>query len=97
MNFKVPSIFKNKYFLVAFAAIAWLVFLDDNNFFYQLQLRKQLRELKQEKNYYLNEISSDSLTIKELKGNPDALEKFAREQYLMKKEGESIFLIIEED
>ncbi len=97
MNFKIPSILKNKYFLVAFAAIVWLVFLDDNNFFYQLRLRKQLRELKKEKTYYQNEITKDSLSIKDLKENPYALEKFAREKYLMKKEGEDVFLIDEED
>jgi len=29
----------------------------------------------------------------ELKENPEALEKFAREQYYLKKEGEDIFIV----
>jgi len=97
MNFKIPSVFKNKYFLVAFVTLIWIVFIDNNNLLYQLKLRKQLRELKREKFYYQDEIYRDSLAIKELKENPEALERFAREEYLMKKEGEDIFLIIEED
>ena len=31
-----------------------------------------------------------------MKNNPEALEKYAREKYLMKKEGEDIYLV-EED
>ncbi len=97
MNFNVPSIFKNKYFLVGLSVLVWFLFLDDNNFFYQLRLRKELRELKREKVYYQNEINNDSITIKDLRENPEALEKFAREKYLMKKEGEDVFLIEEKD
>ena len=34
--------------------------------------------------------------MNELKTNPDNLEKFAREKYLMKKDNEDIFVIVEE-
>ncbi|MFM8949241.1 MAG: septum formation initiator family protein [Bacteroidota bacterium] len=32
----------------------------------------------------------------QLKSDPDKLEKYAREKYLMKKQDEDIFLIVEE-
>ena len=35
--------------------------------------------------------------MKNLKTNNENLEKFAREQYLMKKDNEDIFIIVEED
>jgi len=97
MNFKIPSIFKNKYFVVAVAALVWVLFFENNNLLFQLEIRRQLRKLEREKAYYQQEILQDSLAIRELKENPEALERFAREEYLMKKDGEDIFLIIEED
>ena len=42
-------------------------------------------------------IKKDKNRIHELKTNRDNLEKFAREQYLMKKKNEDIFIIIEEE
>jgi len=87
---------KNK-FIIAFAvAVVWLAFFDKNNLIQQWRLRKQLIELRRDKNYYNEEITRDSTAIRELKENPEALERYARENYLMKKEGEDIFIIVED-
>ena len=42
--------------------------------------------------YYEGEIAKDKQLISNLK-NPDSLEKFAREEYKMKKQNEDIFLV----
>lgn len=96
MNLNIPPILKNKYVIVSLAAIVWLTFFDNNNFFEQRKLRKQLRQLHRDKAYYQREIQKDSTTIMELKNNPEALEKYAREKYLMKKDGEDVFIVKEE-
>lgn len=43
----------------------------------------------------LNKYKSDSIRLNQLKNSDDALEKVAREKYLMKQEDETIFLIKE--
>ena len=35
--------------------------------------------------------------VEELESNPESLEKFAREKYLMKKDNEELFVIVEEE
>ena len=49
--------------------------------------------MNNEKEYYMNEILETNQSIVELTTNPENLEKFAREEYLMKKEDEDIFVI----
>ncbi len=85
----------NKY-LVAFMVFSvWMLFIDDNNIFF---LRKNVNKLKAyrvEKARYLEKIHNDSIHLQEMKDNAKNLEKFAREEFLMKKKDEDIFLIIE--
>ena len=52
--------------------------------------------MEKEKNYYRKKVEEDKRKKDELLGNRDNLEKFAREQYLMKKENEDIFIIVKE-
>jgi len=59
-----------------------------------MQLR-QLHQLEQDKIFYEEKIKEDNAKVEELKSNPANLEKFAREQYLMKKDNEDIFIITE--
>lgn len=85
----------NKYLFAFLIFSIWMIFIDDNNILF---LRKNLNKLKRykvEKVYYEKKIQSDSLKLDELKKNSKDLEKFAREEFLMKKDNEDIFLIIE--
>lgn len=50
--------------------------------------------MKKEKAYYQNKIEEDNRKMKELLSNKDNLEKFAREQYIMKNKNEDIFVIV---
>jgi cell division protein FtsB len=53
--------------------------------------------MEDEKEYYLTEFEKDSTMLYTLEHDKEALEKFAREKYLMKKDNEDIFLIVPED
>ena len=59
-----------------------------------MKLRSKISTLEKEKDYYQKKIEEDNRKIKELLRSPDNLEKFAREQYLMKKDNEDIFVIV---
>lgn len=93
MKAKPASYLHNKYLIVLVAVGVWLLFFDKNNLLQQYRMHRQLRDLSREMHYYRDQIKSDSLAIQELLEDPQALERFAREQYLMKKEGEDIFII----
>jgi cell division protein FtsB len=92
---KYNIIFKDKYFLTILIFFIWIIFFDQNNLLERRKQIKQLNKLKEEKEYYLQRIENDKRRLKELKTDSEDLEKFAREEYLMKKENEDIYLIIE--
>ena len=95
MQFKIPSLLKNKYIIVLIAAFVWIVFFDPNNLIQQIRLRNQMNDFNKEIEYYQAGIIRDSAKIQMLRFNPEELERFARENYLMKREGEDIFIIKE--
>ena len=76
--------------------IIWIVFFDDHNLLQHYQNKQKLEQLTEQKAYLKEKIISDKHKIDELQTDKDNLEKFAREQFLMKKANEDIFLIEEE-
>ena len=59
---------------------------------YKVKIRKEIDKLKSEKDYYKSEINQDRDFINK-HNDREELEKFAREQYKMKKESEEIYII----
>lgn len=88
---------RNKFVLTGLVFVLWMTFFDQNNLLERRKSTREYRQLSEEKDYYLKKIEEDRKRIRELKTNNDNLEKFAREQYLMKKDNEDIFVIVDED
>ena len=93
---RIPSIFRNFYFVSGLVFGVWMIFLDSNNLISRFGLTRKLSNLENEKEYYEEKILEVQKDREELFGNQDMLEKFAREKYLMKKETEDVYLIVEE-
>lgn len=91
----LPSWLKNKYFIAIATFAVVLLFLDKNDIFTRMSRDKELRDLKQSKEYYTRQIEAERKELEALKNNPAALEKYAREKYLMKKDNEDLFLVPE--
>lgn len=87
---------KNKYVIVGAFFTVWMLFVDRNDFIAQYQQVHKLNSLKKEKKYYQAEITKTQQDLTELTTDPEHLEKFAREKYLMKKDNEDIFVIVRE-
>jgi cell division protein FtsB len=85
---------RNKYVLTALAFFVWLLFFDRNDMISQAGYRKQLRKLESDKEYYVKGIEQNKKDMEELMSDPEHLETYAREHYLMKKDDEEIFLIL---
>jgi len=92
---KILPYIKNKYIITFIFLSGWLVFFDKNDLVSQVTLEKKIHQLDEEKQYYLKEIEKNKSDMKELMTNPKNLEKFAREKYLMKKDNEDIYVIVE--
>ena len=95
-NSKFGMLLKNKYVLTLVVFLFWLLLFDQNNLSDRMQTSREYDQLLEERAYYQKKIDDDKRRIQELKTNNDNLEKFAREQYLMKKDNEDIFIIVDE-
>ena len=86
--------FRNKYVITTLLFLSWLAFFDKNDFYSQYQYRLKLKAVQQDKAYFVNEVKKNRTDLQELTGNPESLEKFAREKYLMKKDNEDVFVLV---
>ena len=82
----------NRYFIACLAFVVWMLFFDQRNFFLQRDRADELEKLEQAKSYYEKEISTTEEQLNNLQSNPGAVEKYARERYLLRREGEEVYL-----
>ncbi len=87
---------KFKSLIVIGLFLAWMFVFDSNNIIKQVEYMNTLSKLEEERAYYLHEISENQSSTNQLVTNIDKLERYAREKYLMKKENEDVFLIIDQ-
>ena len=92
IKFLVP-VLKNKYIMTFLVFFVWMLFFDKNDLITQMNQRGKLNQMHQDKAYFIDEIKLNQAIMKDLETNPIALEKFAREKYLMKKADEEIFVV----
>ena len=90
---RIPSWVRNKYFLSFAAFVLWMLFFDRNDLFTQMERKKELREISRSKEFFAQRIAEDRKFSKDLQFNASAIEKYAREKYLMKRDNEEIFLV----
>ncbi len=91
----ILPVLKNKYLLSFSLFLVWVLFFDQNNLLDRYKLVREVHQLQDDRTYYIERISADSIRMNELMTNSENLEKFAREQYLMKKDNEDIFVIVD--
>ena len=83
----------NRYVYATMAFLVILLFVDQFNLFEQIKLYKSLEDTEQQIEYYENEISESKQYLNALKNDTATMEKVAREQYLMKRDNEVVYLI----
>ena len=86
---------RHKYLITLLVFGVIIVFLDENSLIQRAKHREEIRELNEEIAKYRKQFEDDTRKLKELTDNPEALEKIAREKYLMKKPNEDIFIFEE--
>jgi len=88
--------FKNIFIIIFTIFAIWMLFFDANSLIIHNELNGDINDLEDEKEFYLKEIEKDNKELEKL-STDEGLEKFAREEYYMKREKEEIFIIEYED
>ncbi len=94
---RIPKPLKNFYVLLGTFFLVWMLFIDSNDFVSQYRLKSELNSLKSQKEYYQNKKVEVIKDREELTTNQRLLEKFARENYLMKKPTEDVYVVVQND
>ena len=90
---KIPNYLKNKYLIAIVLFIVWITFFDNFNLIKQSKIKKNIKQLEENKKFYIQEITKDSAEYYDLLNDAEKREKFAREKFLMKKEDEDVYII----
>ncbi len=93
---KWVKILGNKYVLITVVFVGWMLFFDSNNFFIHEELNNEINELEGTVENYKGDIELDKEQYQKLQDSSE-LEKFAREQYYLKKSDEDIYIITHQD
>jgi len=86
---------KYKFWIGIGLFLLWMTFFDNNSFVYRWRLSSDISRLEEGIQIHEKKIQELRRQKKELFGSQKNLEKFARERYLMKKENEDLFLIVD--
>ena len=89
------KLIKNKYMLTLSAFLLWMLLLNDIDLVFVVQTRAELADLRDQVEHLKEETDRARESLIDLNTNQESLEKFAREEYLMRKPLEEIFLIKE--
>lgn len=91
---EIKNLFSNRNIIILITAafILWILFFDRNNYWDIRDLDTKIELLQAEHDYYRDQITRDSIIIEGLK-DPVFLEKYARENFYMKRPGEIMYII----
>jgi len=90
------SLLSNRYVLLSIAFVVWMVFFDTNSWLIHRELDQEIEVLQQRKGQFEQDIKKDKDFVSRMQDTFE-MERYARSQYYLKKENETIFLIESQD
>ncbi len=90
----IQKYFVNKYFVTIFLFLAWMIFFDSTSFLVINELNGEVKKYESQLAYYQSEYQKNDEFYKKLMNNKAEKEKYARENYFMKKPNEEIFILV---
>ena len=84
----------NKYIITIFLFLIWMVFFDSTSFLVINEIDSNIAKNEQQLAHYKSEYEKNNSFYMKLMDNKSEKEKFARENYFMKKPNEEIFIIV---
>ena len=94
MTFKeVLRKLNNRYVYTTIIFVVVILFIDQFNLFEQIRLHRSLKDQKQQIEYYDKEIKKSKEYLNALQNDTATMEKVAREQYMMRRDNEVVYII----
>lgn len=75
--------------------IIYMTFFDQNNWLLQRERTQQLQHTIEHIEYLKEENARMEKELSGLSGNPEVIEKYARQQYFHKKDSEDVYIVID--
>jgi cell division protein FtsB len=94
---RLPKFLKNRYVLVVLFFVLYITFFDAHDLISQIGIRWKIHNIEQQMDFLNKDTQQAKDQIIELTTDSASLEKFAREEYRMKRENEEIFVIINDE
>lgn len=82
--------------VVVIVGLAIVGFLDENSFLQRVKYSMRKQELREQIDELKAQYERDAAMLHELRHNPDAITRVAREKYFMKMDNEDIFVFSEQ-
>lgn len=83
----------NAYWLVTIVFFALTFVMGDSSLYKRYTCDEKIRSLEKEIKHYQKEIEINSKKLNDLHTDKEGLERFAREEYFMKKPNEDVYII----
>ena len=90
---RILSKFSKVQLIIIAVLIIICFFISDSNLFARWGYDREISDLEKQVKYYRDKTETDKRKLEELQSDKDNIEKFARENYLMKKENEEVFIL----
>jgi len=90
---RVFSILKNKYIISALLFVVWMLFFDPKDWFLIEARKEKLKELEKSQQHFTRQIEVANKERDMLKTSAATMEKYARENFWMKKDNEDLFIV----
>lgn len=84
----------NKYTITIGMFLVWMIFFDKTSFLVINELNGEISRYEDQLEYYKKEYEKNDTFYKKLMNNKEEKEKYARENYFMKKPDEEIFILV---
>ena len=90
---KILGYIFNKYTIVLIAFLLLMFFGEKHNFIKRIRYKHTIHELEKEIDQYTAEIERNKEKMQQLRSDKKDIERFAREQHLMKSPDEDVFVV----
>ena len=89
----LKTLLTSKYLIVFSLVVVWMLVFDNYNLPSHVKMNQQVNQLKADKQFYQKAIQEVDFEYAKLYNNPEELERYAREQFYMKRADEDVFVV----
>lgn len=86
----------NRYSVTLFFFVVWILFFDSNSFVNRFIAYRRQCKVNEQIEKYQKELDDNKALLDVLEADVDELERYAREEYGMKRKNEDVYIIREE-